>query len=328
MSLSRWFPLAGLASLLLLGQCLAVRATMLPLQQPVALRLATTDSVVIGKVTGFEQKTISAGRFAGDKGKSEYTIAIVKIEEAFGNVANIKRIENVRVGFLPQPAILPPILPPNRLPLNPKPAIVPPARPGQAVPIQPQAGPQPLIRSTIVRRPFGAQLVKDQEVCLYLTPHHEANFYTYPNFGGVIVKDKNNPQAFTTEVHEVRRCFKLLANPKASLASKNAEDRLATAAMLLTRYRTPVSPNTNPPQQEPIDAAESKAILLALAEADWTPRQLSPQGLFYRLNLTAKDGWTQPKNFQEFPEAARKWLKENAEKYRIQRFVAGQKSEK
>ena len=39
------------------------------------------------------------------------------------------------------------------------------------------------------------------------------------------------------------------------------------------------------------------------------------------LLLPVAAGWTQPKDFTQFPTEAKKWLKDNAGKYRIQRFV-------
>ena len=44
--------------------------------------------------------------------------------------------------------------------------------------------------------------------------------------------------------------------------------------------------------------------------------------MFFRLGLTPKDGWTQPKDFNQTADEAKKWLKNNADKYRIERFVA------
>jgi hypothetical protein len=83
---------------------------------------------------------------------------------------------------------------------------------------------------------------------------------------------------------------------------------------------------------EPIDAEESKLILQALAQADWTkpvtPMDVSAQRVFNQLNLTAKDGWTRPKVAKEFPTAAKKWLQENAGKYRIQRYASAKAEEK
>jgi len=43
--------------------------------------------------------------------------------------------------------------------------------------------------------------------------------------------------------------------------------------------------------------------------------------MFFQLGLTPADGWTQPRNFAEIQEAAKKWLKENAGKYKMKRYV-------
>ena len=47
--------------------------------------------------------------------------------------------------------------------------------------------------------------------------------------------------------------------------------------------------------------------------------------MFQQLSLTEKDGWTAPKDFNAFPDAAKKWLKENAGTYRIQKFFVEKK---
>ena len=54
-------------------------------------------------------------------------------------------------------------------------------------------------------------------------------------------------------------------------------------------------------------------------------RYTGPQQVFFRLGLTEKDGWTPPKDYKQFPEAASRWLKDHADTYRIQRFVAEEK---
>ena len=117
------------------------------------------------------------------------------------------------------------------------------------------------------------------------------------------------------------------------LKTKTADDRFQAAALLLQHYRT-VQPGG---KLEPIAADESKLILEAIADGNWNVRpifrpgravQPTPQTVFFMLGLQAKDGWVQPKNFQEFPEAAKKWLKDNAGSYRIQRFVAQKTAEK
>lgn len=181
-----------------------------------------------------------------------------------------------------------------------------------------------------VVRPGGYRpptLAKDQEACLFLAQHPEGTFYTMPAYFSVI--DTKAP-TFEKDVAEAKKAARLLADPTAGLESKEAHDRFLTAAMLVARYRQR-KPSAAPPAQEPIDAEESKRILLALADADWTPpnkpgpAQLTPQTVFSQLGLTAKDGWTPPKDFKQFPDEAKKWLKENADKYRIRRFVADEK---
>jgi hypothetical protein len=268
---------AGVAYLLGLLCATAVQAKVIA-PPPLAMRVATADSVVIGKVISLEDKPVSAPAYPGDKGKADFTVAVVKVESAFGAARDLT---HVRVGFIPT-------------------------------------------NNTPRRRP-GANLTKDEEVILFLTPHHEASFQTMPAYFDVVHKTDNSN--YEMDLTEVKRCLKLLANPKAGLESKDRDDRFLTAAMLIHRYRT-AKPSAGEPKQEPIDAAESKLILQTLAEGDWNnPKpggnwQVQPQNLFYRLGLTDKDGWKQPEQIAQIPEAARQWLKENATTYRIQRYVA------
>jgi hypothetical protein len=296
---------AGLSCLVWMTSVAPARAMMIA-PSPIALRVATSDAVVIGKVTSIEEKAVSAPRFPDDKEGGEYKIAVVKIDDA---LVGAKDLTHVKVGFLAPTAVGP--------------------------------GPGPIILPG--RRP-GVSLAKDQEVCVFLKPHFKASFLTVGAYFDVIDK-KGNPN-FDKEVAEAKRCAKLLADPKASLASKSAEDRYLTAAMLLTRYNTSKNPYNPNPKKEAIDAAESKAILLALADADWDPKanpqmfMLTPQNLFMQRimpTLTDKDGWNPPMieikgnkqiDYKALPEASRKWLKDNAGTYRLQRIVEETKEEK
>jgi hypothetical protein len=275
------------------------RAVIAP--QPVAMRVALAEAVVVGKVTSIEEKAVSAPRFPNDNDGGEYQIAVVKVEDA---VKGAQGLTHLKVGFIPAPA---------------GPGVI---RPGGYRPVT---------------------LAKDQEACLFLTPHFKASFLTVPQYFDLV--EKTNPN-YEKEVAEAKRCAKLWADPKAGLASKDAADRYTTAAMLLVRYTTPANPAApGDAKKEPIDAVQSKAILEALAEADWTPAQqnpnlgfyLSPQALFNRLNPTEKDGWKPPMievmgnkqiDGNALPEAAKKWAKDNAGTYRIQRFVEDRKEEK
>jgi hypothetical protein len=298
--------LAGVAVLACLALVIAAApaTAMMIAPSPIPVRVALSEAVVVGKVTSIEEKTVSAPRFLNDTMGGEYKIAVVKIEDA---ILGAKDLTHVKVGFLAPQA----------------------------------AGPGPILPG----RRFGVSLAKDQEVCLFLKPHFKASFLTVAAPFDVIDK-KGNPN-YEKEVAEARRCAKLLADPKASLESKKADDRFLTAAMLLARYNTPrigfAAPDA---KREPIDAAESKGILLALAEADWNPKtgpqgfMLNPQGLFMQHvmpHLTEKDGWNPPMttvmgrkqlDFKALPEAARKWLKDNADTYRLQRIVEDKKDDK
>lgn len=267
---------------------LALQASLMPAKAlliapaPTGDRVLNAQIIVVGKVTALEDKVVKAAN------GQEYTIAVVKVDEA---LVGAKGLTHVRVGFLPPPPVVQPR----------DPAIVPP-----------------------IRRYPTANLTKDQEVLLFLQPLGKESFFVAPMYFDVVDK-KNNPN-FDKEVATIKRSLKLMEDPKAGLKSQDANDRLMTASLLLTKYRTVKGPvKGGVPKQEPIDAEESKLILLALAEADWnkpfTVNEPAPRTVFSRLGVTAKDGFTPPKVAKEYPDAAKKWLKDNADKYRIQRYV-------
>src|SRR5262249_12846354 len=126
----------GLASLL----CMGLAASLSPAKalmiaaSPISQRVATADCVVVGKVIGFGDKTVSVPVAPGAKDKQEYQIAIVKIET---NIRGAKGMKEVRVGFIP-----------------------PMAAPGGG-------GVRPHIR-----RPMAVSFTLNQEACLFLTKHH------------------------------------------------------------------------------------------------------------------------------------------------------------
>jgi hypothetical protein len=176
-----------------------------------------------------------------------------------------------------------------------------------------------------IRRP-GLQLTSGQEGIFYLTKHPTESFYL-ANFGGFTSKE--NTAAYNQQLQDARHAAKLLANPIAGLKSENAKDRLLTASLLLTKYRASRLGKT---KTEPIDAQESKLILKAILDADWTPPkgpirfgEPNPQQLFYQLGLTDKDGW-HPPHPQAVPNAMRAWLREHLDSYRIQRIVPADES--
>ncbi|MFM7150747.1 MAG: hypothetical protein ACKO23_12975, partial [Gemmataceae bacterium] len=138
-----------------------------------------------------------------------------------------------------------------------------------------------------------------------------------------MVQKKDNPD-FTRQVDEIRRCVKLLKNSSQVLKGTDRDNRYLMTAMLITRYRTV---RTGMEKQVPIPAEESKLLLETLADADWTGNTagqtgyVAPLGLFHRLGVTDRDGWNPPKEFAQFPDQAKKWLRDNAGTYQIKRFA-------
>src|SRR5262249_52275217 len=187
---------------------------------------------------------------------------------------------------------------------------------GFFLPPKPKAGGKP-----IRRRPI-ASLSKGQEALLFLTKHPtKKNVFVLWHYYDVI--DKQTATAWKTDVEDVKKAGKLLLGPTKGLTSKDADEPLRAAGRLITRYKP--AP-TGAEKTEKVPAAQSKLILTALAEADWANKpgrnyQMSPPSLFYRLNLTASDGWAQPKDYTQLNEAAKKWLKDNAGKYRMTRIA-------
>jgi hypothetical protein len=263
---------------------LSAAAKAVAIRMPsIAERVATADAIVVGKVESIEDKTVKAKPiYGGDD--VEYQVAALKIGDG---VSGVKGLTHVKVAF--------------QVPVN---------QPGG--PIRPG------------RRPLPPKLEKDQEVCLLLTKHPTENFYVLTNTFQVF--DKKN-ETFDKEVEQVKKLSKLLDDADKSLKSKDRDEKFLTATMLVTKYRTqPIGPE---PKKEDIDAAQSKAILEALADADFNKQYPELQGwnamtVFYRLGLTDKDGWKPPQNAtqEQVIETAKKWLKDNAGSYRIQKFVA------
>ena len=166
------------------------------------------------------------------------------------------------------------------------------------------------------------------EACCFLAIHPEepvyllsSNDFDYP------IGKENNP-GFNQQVEQFRRMGKLLRDPIAGLESKNAEDRFLTTALLLTRFRTfRQDAHVAPDKTEPIHPQLNRLILKALAESDWQRNaadfRLTGQRLFALIGASAADGWKEEGNrtTQQRNEAARSWLKENEDKFRIKTFV-------
>jgi hypothetical protein len=171
-----------------------------------------------------------------------------------------------------------------------------------------------------------ADLQMGEEVCLFLTPHPTEPVHFIPMYFDRVAKSAG--VEFTRVVETARRQGKLLTNPADGLTSKKAEDRYLTAALLVSRYRTPpVFRAGGAAKTELVSAEESKRILQGLLDGAWeTPilrggDETHPLNLFFKLGLDKRDGWAGVGDFKQLISAARKWLQENADTYRIKRFV-------
>jgi hypothetical protein len=104
---------AVLTGLAILALTLPARAgTIAADAVPLPNRVATADSIVVGKVTAFEDKMVPAAPFPGAKNKTEYKIAVITISDA---LLAPKGATTMRLGFVPIPpgvAVSPPPLQP------------------------------------------------------------------------------------------------------------------------------------------------------------------------------------------------------------------------
>jgi hypothetical protein len=166
------------------------------------------------------------------------------------------------------------------------------------------------------------QLQIGQEGLFMINKHSDGKFYQAPQFGYFVsAQDKS----FTEEVNTAKKVVTVMANPLASLKSKDYEERLLAASIQISKHRTQKPPFRN--QQEPIDAEESKLILDTLMANKWQPGrfgQTNGYQLFLQLGVGPQDGWKGPNQIKDIDEvrvAFQGWLKDNPN-YRIKRFVS------
>lgn len=169
------------------------------------------------------------------------------------------------------------------------------------------------------------QVQPGNEGVFHLRKHFAESVYVPTSEFDFITKE--SPE-YKGEVDGAKVSGKILANPGEALKSKDAEQRLRAAGMLIFQYRQR-KPNHN--QQKPISAEETTLILNALLEADWNAQrleqQLNPWRLFMMLNLTPENGYQPPNQVQGGLAGLRQhvldWRKsEKGSTYQIQRYVA------
>ncbi|GIW79775.1 MAG: hypothetical protein KatS3mg105_1582 [Gemmatales bacterium] len=272
------------------------RVAILP-QPPMPQRIVTGKTIFVGKVTAIEPKSVIAEIAPGSKAEARYQVAVVAIKEG---IQGVNGVTSVRLGFNP-------VVIPKKI-----------AAPGKAE----RKRPYPVSTRQV---PISVGV----EALFFLKRHHKETFFVTEAYYDVMTR-QSNPN-FDRDVALLKRCLKVRRDPMSYLRSEKSSDRLLAVSVLLAEYNTPPV-GAKQVRRVPIDDAEkSKLILEALAKADWNnwrkpdpETNLSVVALFNYLRLTPADGW-RPRfrdYNKEFPVAAQKWLRDNAGKYRVQRYVA------
>ena len=252
--------------------------------QSIVQRVATSDAVVVGKVTAIAEKTVKAERWPGQL--AEFRVATVKIDQP---LYGIKGLTHIKVGFVP--------------------ALAP--RPGQ---VRPHIRPYP---GTAIK------LEKGQEALLFLKKHPKENFYTLPVYFDLVDKKTAGFDDDVTEAKKYGKLLaEPMAGLKAKAAEERFQTA-ALLVYRYRSFKPggktePVDADESKLILEGLAAADWDAK--PMPRPGPYRQQVTPVHCFYMLGLQAKDGWM-PTPGQPITEAAKAWIKANAGSYRIQRFV-------
>jgi hypothetical protein len=270
--------------------------------RPAAQQAIQADVIVVGKVTEVEKEMSKATPFAASKDQVDYRVGVVKISES---ILGAKGLTTVRVGW--QPAAANPIGGPIGRPIG---------------------GP--------IRRPIRQPitLTVGQEGCFLLNKHHDGDFYVLSQWGQPVDKKAAD---FGKQVEAVKKIVKILNDPTAALKTKDLADRQFAAGVLIQKYRSYPQNVVGQPKLEDVSEEQSKLMMQTIAEMDWSKNEqkhgifIGAQNMFGMLAIQpGQDGFNPPmfqQNQQDFAKVygdyVMKWVKDNAEKYRIKRYVAG-----
>lgn len=276
-----------------------------------------SDIVVIGKVIEVEKDAVEATAFKGaPKGeKTSYKIAVIKIEEA---MIGGKGLTQFRVGFPEGATVGGPVAAP--LP-------APPA--GGAIRIRLGGG----------RGQAPVALTAGTEGVFFLSQHHDGDFYILA-YNGMAAPLNKKDENFKKELESIKKVAKTIDDPVSALKAKELDDRYAAAMLILQRYN---QSRTGGTAREAIPAEENKLIVALMQELPWQPKLDQPRTgsdpvppsrsqLWYMINPNeqgfkqpvikpAKPGDPQPDYNKIMDDATATFLKDNAAKIKIKRFV-------
>jgi hypothetical protein len=299
----RRYYLRGLlaCALLVLGvaEAKALRIAM-PIAQSTMQKVMASEVILVGKVSAIEKESVELE--PGPKQpKIAYSVASIKIETS---LLGAKNITHAKVLF-PKPA--------DGTVKADGPIEGAPLLPGR--PIRPGGGGfQPIT------------LTEGQEGLFFLQKHPS-------DAGYFIIQQGHNPIAaadanYKDELEKVKASTLAFADPVKALSVEKLEQRLPAAMALATRYRMyPPNNVTGVVEEVELPGEESKLIVKALLEADWTktdaPKLADLLGLVpgqYGLpEIHMKDGETMAEVRQT---AFKAWHEKFGSKYSVKRLVA------
>ena len=300
----RRVPTTGIAVLgvaIVLASVARAKAVAVMVNRPAALQAIQADVIITGKVSEIEKELAKATQFPGAKDQIAYQVAVINIKES---IRGANGLTTVRIGYLPGN---------NSNPMG-----------------GPGGGP---LRPNIRRVPQVA-LTLGQEGCFFLVKHHEADFYVLLP-GGVPLEKK--AADFDKQLQVVKNVVKIDEDPMSALKTASGTDRPFTACVIVQKYRSyPLFNNGKQPTQENIPADQSKLIMQIMADMEWGKFEqkdgigVNLQNMFGMLGVQPGQHGFNPPKFQPnqqdygkiYGEYVKKWVKDNAETYRIQRWVA------
>jgi len=302
----RFLFAATLAAVALIASPAVALRIAMPIQNT-AQKAIQADAVVVGKVTEIEKDEVEVTPHQGATDKTKMKVAVIKIETGLVGAKNVTHVK----------------------------VLIPGAAADQ--PAQPEPGiGRPIGRPGLGG--FGPISLKEGEEGLFFLVKHPtaANYYTI-NMGNTPVAIK--AETYKDDVAKVKAIVATLADPMAALKADKVEDRLAATSILLQKYRRGL---TVPAKEVAIPAEETKAILKALLDADWTAADKPTPGFDYQSapsNLVGQLGLYpgspnglaqfQPKPGEsynaKYQEAFKAWHAKSGDKFEIKKFVPTEK---
>jgi hypothetical protein len=161
----------------------------------------------------------------------------------------------------------------------------------------------------------------------FLSPHPAGGFVVVPPVAPPL---DAKGEKYKDDLAQVKKGLAVAEKPSDALSAKDATDRYFAASILLSKYNTTPA-NVAKVDREPVSADETKKLMAALLEADWSKPPAvgtpAPATLMWQLQLGPDDGWN-PEPIQGQKDVAAfykaqltKWYAAHGEKFRVKKYV-------